>query len=370
MGARRGLTDFKTPTTRRNDGNERVEGVAKSARETIEDAALLEAWRVQALQIEKDAQQCATAWRRARVLNGMSRGKSPKVKVLDLFFDTVSCKLQLVDLLTFQKRVSKLVQKSEVNQDSIEGVTADLVETAAAVAKDRTSRKLNFSDARTRSEGKKANPQPVFVALVQQVSQGLLPVGSAIAQLAKVGVQVTKKAVGDAASAFKLTGEIIKVSECTDGRGRKRLVSVAAEREMYLVFNHYVKLEYALSATFVLDVAKEYFKDEYGREPCEKELTSGWAYRFMKRYGFQSREQLAVDHLRKNSASEFNIANFFERVKQIPVKLCFAEACLNFNDNEKMSVVMRWREEMRHRVWTCDEMKLELSQEKMSKVLG
>jgi len=28
MGERRGLTDFKTPSTRRNDGNERVEGVA------------------------------------------------------------------------------------------------------------------------------------------------------------------------------------------------------------------------------------------------------------------------------------------------------------------------------------------------------
>ena len=29
-----------------------------------------------------------------------------------------------------------------------------------------------------------------------------------------------------------------------------------------------------------------------------------------------------------------------------------------------MSVVMRWREEIRHRVWTCDEMKLELGQNK------
>jgi len=243
-------------------------------------------------------------------------------------------------------------------------VTADLVETAAAVEKDKTSRKLNFSEVRTRSDEKKANPQPLFEALVQQVSQGLLPVDSAIAQLAKVSVTVTRKAVEDAASAFKLTGEIIKVSECTDGRGRKRLVSQAAEREMYLVFNHYVQLGYALSPSFILDVAKEYFKDERDREPSEKELCPAWAYRFMSRHGFQSTEQHAVDHLRKNSASEYNISNFFERVKHIAVKLCFAESCVNFNDKEKMSVVMRWREEMRHRVWTCDEMKLELGQEK------
>ena len=364
MGARRGQTDFKTPTTRRNDGNERVEGVARSELETIQDTALLEAWRVQQVQVDKDARECATAWRRARVLNDMTEGKSPKVTVTELFFDTLSCKLQLVELKAFKKKVSKLVGKSGINQVSIEDITDDLVETAAAVVKDKTSRKLDFSDARTRSDEKKANPQPVFEALVTQVSEGLLPVDSAIAQLAKVGVNVTKKAMKDAASAFKLTGEVIKVSECTDARGRKRLVSAAAEGQMYLVFNHYVKLGYALSSSFVVDVAKEYFKDERGREPCEKELSSAWAYRFMKRCGFQSKEQHAVDHLRKNSASEFNIANFFDRVKEIAVKLCFAEACLNFNDNEKMSVVLRWREEMRHRVWTCDEMKLELGQEK------
>jgi hypothetical protein len=49
MGARRGQTDFKTPSTRRYDGNGRVEGGAKSARETIQDAARLEAWRVRDL---------------------------------------------------------------------------------------------------------------------------------------------------------------------------------------------------------------------------------------------------------------------------------------------------------------------------------
>lgn len=49
MGARRGQTDFKKPSTRRNDGTERVEGVAKSPREMIQDAARLEAWRVRDL---------------------------------------------------------------------------------------------------------------------------------------------------------------------------------------------------------------------------------------------------------------------------------------------------------------------------------
>jgi len=134
-----------------------------------------------------------------------------------------------------------------------------------------------------------------------------LPVGSAIAQLAKVSVKVTKKAVEDAASAFKLTDEIIQVSECTDGRGCRRVVSMG---EIYLVFNHYVQLGYTLSLSFALDVAKEYFKDERDRESFKKGLISAWPYRFMSRYGFRSTEQRAVDHLRKNSASEFNVANF------------------------------------------------------------
>ena len=167
----------------------------------IQDAAILEAWRVQHLQVDKDARECATAWRRARLLHGMSRGKSPKVRVKDFFRETLSCKLHIVDFNAFKKRVSKLAKNSEINQIAIEDVTADLVETAAAVEKDKTSRKLNFSEVRTRSDEKKANPQPLFEAVVQQVSQGLLPVDSAIAQLAKVGVKVTKKAVEDAASA-------------------------------------------------------------------------------------------------------------------------------------------------------------------------
>ena len=144
MGARRGQTDFKTPSTRRYDGNGRVEGGAKSARETIQDAALLEAWRVQQLQVDKDARECATAWRRARLLHGMSRGKSPKVRVKDFFRETLSCKWHIVDFKAFKKRVSKLAKNSEINQIAIEDVTADLVKTAAAVEKDKTSRKLNF----------------------------------------------------------------------------------------------------------------------------------------------------------------------------------------------------------------------------------
>jgi len=120
-----------------------------------------------------------------------------------------------------------------------------------------------------------------------------LPAGSAIAQLAKVGVKVTRKAVEDAASAFKLTDEIIPVSECTDGRGRRRIVSMG---EMYLVFNHYVQLGYSLS--FALDVAKKYFKDERDRESFKKGLISAWRYRFMSRYGFRSTEQRVSDFWR------------------------------------------------------------------------
>jgi len=104
--------------------------------------------------VEKDAQECATAWRRARLLNGISRGKTPKVRVNDLFYDTLSCKMKIVDLLTFQTRVSKLAKNSKINHDSIKYATADLLQTAAAVEKDKTSRKLNFFDARTRSEQK------------------------------------------------------------------------------------------------------------------------------------------------------------------------------------------------------------------------
>ena len=108
--------------------------------------------------MEKDAQEYATAWRRARLLNGISRGKTPKMRVNDLFYDTLSCKMTIVDLLTFQTRVSKLAKNSKVNHDSSKNATADLVETAAAVEKDKKSRKLNFFDARTRSDEKKTNP--------------------------------------------------------------------------------------------------------------------------------------------------------------------------------------------------------------------
>jgi len=72
--------------------------------------------------------------------------------------------MKIVDLLTFQTRVSKLAKNSKINHDSIKYATADLLQTAAAVEKDKTSRKLNFSEARTRSDEKKANPQPLFEA--------------------------------------------------------------------------------------------------------------------------------------------------------------------------------------------------------------
>ena len=104
-----------------------------------------------------------------------------------------------------------------------------------------------------------------------------------------------------------MTDDIKQVSECTDGRRRRRIVSMG---QMYLVFNHYVQLGYTLSLSLALDVAKEYFKDERDRESFKKEFISAWPYRFMSHYGFRSTEQRAVDHQRKNSASEFNISNF------------------------------------------------------------
>ena len=52
--------------------------------------------------------------------------------------------MKIVDLLTVQTRVSKLAKNSKVNHDSSKNATADLVETAAAVEKDKTSRKLNL----------------------------------------------------------------------------------------------------------------------------------------------------------------------------------------------------------------------------------
>ena len=104
--------------------------------------------------MEKDAQECATAWRRARLLNGISRGKTLKVRVNDLFYDALSCKIKILDLLTFRTRVSKLAKNPKINQDSVKDATADLLQTAAAAEKDKTRRKLNFSDVRTSSEQK------------------------------------------------------------------------------------------------------------------------------------------------------------------------------------------------------------------------
>ena len=63
--------------------------------------------------------------------------------------------MEIVDLLTFQSQASKLAQNSKINHDSIKYATADLLQTAAAVEKDKTSIKLIFFDAHTRSEQKK-----------------------------------------------------------------------------------------------------------------------------------------------------------------------------------------------------------------------
>jgi hypothetical protein len=84
-------------------------------------------------------------------------------------------------------------------------------------------------------------------------------------QLEDVALKVTLKCMRDAVSACESSRDIVLASECKYGRGRVRLRSNEAEKELYDMLNFYMQRGYSVPPSLALDVAKEYFIDKHRR---------------------------------------------------------------------------------------------------------
>ena len=91
-----------------------------------------------------DALAIAVAWQRARVKDNISKGASPKVSVYELFRETDSCKLKLIDVAGFKTRLCKLVKMHDLKAACVNEVTADVSQSAIAARNDGTKKKLSF----------------------------------------------------------------------------------------------------------------------------------------------------------------------------------------------------------------------------------
>ena len=312
-------------------------------------------------QVTRDVRNVAVALLANKRRRAISAGAECKVTATSLFLHSTSGVRGLVKQNAFLNRVKRMMNDDGVRREARAFVTEECA--SASDGSENTAIAID-EVARTRYEERVRNPQPFFEEVVRAFSCGDLTAGDAVGELSRVGVQVTQSFLKRAKNCLAFGDVIPHYSECEDGRGRPSALSRPYEKQLARMVKYYIRSGVWLSQKTILSCARTFYRDEHGADPPSNALGPSWFQRFIARNGIDTTLYDPQDALRLNSATEYNVRNFFERLARTAVKHGFATWNPDFDENDRSSEMILWDQSKLGRVFTFDEAKLLLAYEK------
>lgn len=251
----------------------------------------------------------------------ISCGAERKVTATSLSLHAASSERGLVSWNAFLNRVKRMMNNDSVRREARAVVTEECA--SASDGSENTSIAIDEL-ARTRYEERVRNPQRFFEEVARAFACGDMTAGDAVGELLRVGVRATQSFLKRAKKCLEYGDDLPQYSECEDGRGRPSVLSQPYEKQLARMVKYYIRARVWLSQKTILSCARTFYRDEHSSEPPSNTLEPSWFQRFIARNGIDTALYDPQDTLRLNSATAYNVRNFFERVARTAVKHGFA----------------------------------------------